>query len=79
MTWQRQEDGMTVTVSLVKVDAIPASHADKAVGLWRLMYEDEKENATLFMRWDRHYIFGILPDQTPPAYGKLTHIVQKFN
>ena len=57
MTWQRQEDGMTVTVKLEKANEIPASHADLALGLWQLKDQGEKENATLFMRWDRHYIF----------------------
>ncbi len=57
MTWQRQEDGMSVSVSLMKVNALPLSHADKAVGLWKLVDEGEMENATLYLRWDRRYIF----------------------
>ncbi len=67
MTWLREEEGMIVTVELVKINRIPQSTADQIVGLWDL--KDATKNNTsivntidpdnkhyIFIRWDRLYI-----------------------
>ncbi len=67
MTWERDEDGMKVVVSLDKIDKLPRSPTDMITGLWDLV-EVSKENVTItssfdqdnqhyiFFRWDRIYV-----------------------
>lgn len=67
MIWQRQEDGMEVTVFLHKIDKLPMSPADKLRGLWDLKQAteegtditstfDPEDKYYLFIRWDRIYL-----------------------
>lgn len=67
MTWQRIEDGMTVTVRLERIEKLPKSTADHLQGLWDLadhklngvsnMAEfDPADKHYIFIRWDRIYV-----------------------
>ena len=60
MTWEREESGENLKVSLVKIDKIPTSDADRLLGLWKLdsvsgplKAELESNLKSLFIRWDR--------------------------
>jgi len=53
MTWQREEEGMNVTVTLDRIDKIPLGPWDKCIGPWTP--EDEEMGSDLFMGWDRTY------------------------
>ncbi len=66
MIWQREEDGMPVTVTLVPIRKLPKSTADKIVGLWDLNDAlqngisiksdfDPEDKYYIFIRWDRVY------------------------
>jgi hypothetical protein len=62
MIWEREESGENLKVSLVKIDKIPTSDADKLLGLWKLdsvsgplKTELEPNLKSLFIRWDRVY------------------------
>ena len=63
MTWIREEEGMTVTVTNKRITEKPRSRFDKAVGLWSLISatrdgEDAMSefnpggNRMVFLRWD---------------------------
>ena len=67
MTWQREEDGMQVTVSLKRIEELPMSPADHAVGLWDLTSAskngadiqsqiDPDDNYNIHMRWSRLFV-----------------------
>ncbi|MEQ9300923.1 MAG: hypothetical protein RIF33_20280 [Cyclobacteriaceae bacterium] len=67
MTWQRIEEGMTVTVLLERIDKLPKSTADHLQGLWDLAdYKtngvsnmatfDPEDKHYIFIRWDRVYV-----------------------
>ena len=54
MTWKRIEEGMQVTVSLKRVNKLPKAPADKLVGLWSEINEQEQQiGQFFFFRWDR--------------------------
>lgn len=64
MVWQREEEGMQVTVKLERIEELPRSTSDKLQGLWELhAAERHGEDYTsefdpeglhyLFIRWDR--------------------------
>jgi hypothetical protein len=64
MTWERQEDGMPVIVSLSSIEEIPMSPADRIKGLWDLESVkkdgadithsvDPSDKMSFFIRWDR--------------------------
>ena len=66
MTWKRDEDGVVVTVELVRIDNLPMSPADYLEGLWDLVEITENQKSItdefdpndqhrLFIRWDRLY------------------------
>ncbi|TNE27793.1 MAG: hypothetical protein EP346_11200 [Bacteroidetes bacterium] len=59
MTWEREEEGMTVVVHLVKVESVPPTEGDKLLGLWELSSVNgeayDGDRYTLFMRWDNVY------------------------
>ena len=67
MIWEREEDGLHVTVKLERITKLPKATADVFVGLWNL--KDVLKNGTsekasidpnnqqyIFMRWDRMYV-----------------------
>lgn len=67
MMWQREEEGMDVTVILSRLDELPKAPADLVQGLWDLEQilengDDITENFDsdnryyLFIRWDRIYV-----------------------
>ncbi len=62
MIWQREEEGMPVTVTLVPIRKLPKSTADKIVGLWDL--NDALQNGISiksdFDPEDKYYIFIIV-------------------
>ncbi|PWJ39946.1 hypothetical protein [Sediminitomix flava] len=64
MIWTREEEGMAVVVTLVRIIEKPKSTADKVVGLWDLVEArqsdadilssfDGEDKRYLFIRWDR--------------------------
>lgn len=64
MLWERDEEGMLVTVKLNRVEELPKATADKVVGLWQLTditrdgrsiirTFDPDHDHYLFIRWDR--------------------------
>lgn len=54
MTWQREEEGMTATVYLKRIDQLPKGPADELVGRWQLQSESaDVRYKELFIRWDR--------------------------
>jgi hypothetical protein len=67
MIWEREEDGLHVTVKLERITKLPKSTADNFIGLWNLK-EPLKKGASekslvnqnnkqyIFMRWDRMYV-----------------------
>jgi hypothetical protein len=71
MIWEREEEGMVVTVILEPIEKLPKSTADELIGLWDLkdvMKNGESKKASfdphdkhyIFIRWDRIYV-----EQTP--------------
>ena len=67
MLWQREEEGMQVTVTLKPIEKLPMSPADYLKGVWELVEItdngvsilddfDEENQHKLFIRWDRIYI-----------------------
>lgn len=67
MLWQRVEEEMLVTVTLVPIEKLPMSPADYLEGIWDLVEITESEKSIidnfdeankhkLFIRWDRIYI-----------------------
>jgi hypothetical protein len=67
MQWEREEEGMTVKVTLLPVENLPMSPADYLKGIWDLVEITENEASILddfdqdnkhklFIRWDRVYI-----------------------
>lgn len=67
MTWQREEEGMTVRVTFKPIEALPKATADYLTGLWELKEVVRQEaNITaafdpdhqhyIFFRWDRIYV-----------------------
>eukprot|EP00764_Aduncisulcus_paluster_P005227 gnl/Carplike_NY0171/1877_a2546_676.p1 GENE.gnl/Carplike_NY0171/1877_a2546_676~~gnl/Carplike_NY0171/1877_a2546_676.p1 ORF type:complete len:236 (+),score=-9.57 gnl/Carplike_NY0171/1877_a2546_676:30-737(+) len=69
MIWHREEDGMPVKVTLVPIEKLPKSTADKIVGLWDLtqfLQDDSsiknnfapKDKYYIFIRWDKIYVKG---------------------
>lgn len=67
MVWQRDEEGMDVTVTLSRIDELPKAPADLVQGLWDLEQVFEKESDItedfdaadlyyIFIRWDRIYV-----------------------
>lgn len=66
MIWLRKEDGNDVSVFLERINKIPASEANKLLGLWKfdsILYDDKEvsdsinpnKKAMLFLRWDNTY------------------------
>lgn len=67
MKWERTEEGQKVTVTLIPVDEIPESPADKIQGLWDLDRANQNDKDItrtydpdnkryIFIRWDRIYV-----------------------
>ncbi|WP_296705818.1 hypothetical protein [Algoriphagus sp.] len=67
MVWEREEEGMSVKVTLLPIEKLPMSPADYLEGMWDLekitengqsiIGDFDKENKhKLFIRWDRIYI-----------------------
>ncbi len=67
MTWEREEEGMNVVVTLSRIDELPKSPADWLVGMWGLQVAEKKGTDNLdiidpdrqiyfFIRWDRMVI-----------------------
>jgi len=67
MNWQREEEGIEVTVKLTLIENLPLSPADYLEGVWKLkeislneesiLSEfDPERNHQLFIRWDRLYV-----------------------
>ncbi|GAA4281066.1 hypothetical protein [Gaetbulibacter aestuarii] len=55
MLWEREENGMTVQVTLKPITKKPMAPADYLVGLWKLHEADAEDYTRIFMRWDRIY------------------------
>jgi hypothetical protein len=67
MLWQREEEGMPVTITLIPIEKLPMSPADYLKGIWDLVEITEKgtsilndfdqeDKHKLFIRWDRVFI-----------------------
>ena len=67
MIWEREEEGMSVKVTLSPITAMPMAPADYLVGIWDLVEITENEHSIindfdgkgkhkLFIRWDRIFI-----------------------
>lgn len=67
MLWAREEEGMTVKVTLVPIDELPMSPADYLEGIWDLIEITENQTSILsdfdrenkhrlHIRWDRVYV-----------------------
>ena len=67
MTWQREEDGAIVTVSLKRIENVPAGPWDKVQGLWDLTTatrsgadilpdRDADGSYNIQIRWDRLFV-----------------------
>jgi hypothetical protein len=67
MIWERQEDGLQVTVKLERIKKLPKSTADFLVGIWNLKEVlrsgqseksifDPQRKHYIFIRWDRIYV-----------------------
>ena len=62
MTWNREEDGMNVTVFLEQVDQVPVAPWDNVLGSWTKTEQTGQdltlgEIGTILLRWDR--VFAI--------------------
>ncbi|HAA24153.1 MAG TPA: hypothetical protein DCR93_31635 [Cytophagales bacterium] len=64
MIWQREEDGMAVTVHLELRDELPKGPSDRIVGMWKLEgitaeaeagAENHSADPYIHIRWDRIY------------------------
>lgn len=75
MTWDRIEEGQSVTVSLKKENKLPQSPGDALLGIWSLekVVEEEKdvtsmhdsrEIQSLFFRWDKKFVIRKSPGGT---------------
>lgn len=64
MIWEREEEGMNVTVTLKRAEQLPKSPADWLVGMWGLRAAEKEGTSNLdtvdpdgkmyhFIRWDR--------------------------
>jgi hypothetical protein len=53
---QRVEEGMDITVHLLRTDQQPRAPWDQLVGEWILQQEDGAAEAAIFLRWDRRYV-----------------------
>ena len=67
MYWEREEEGISVQVTLVPIETLPMSPADYLEGVWQLVSIDKNGQSVLddfdkgsahkfFFRWDRIYI-----------------------
>jgi|SRR5688572_20307144 len=67
MIWEREEDGLPVTVKLERIKKLPKSTADFLVGIWNLkevLRNGQSEKSVfdaegkhyIFIRWDRIYV-----------------------
>lgn len=67
MTWQRDEDGTDIVVSLTRIEVLPKAPADDVQGLWGLtdIFEngesvmntfDLDNQHYMFLRWDRVFV-----------------------
>ena len=68
MTWEREEEGMKVIVTLSRTDKMPKSPTDWLVGMWGLQVAEKNGTRNLefldpdrkvyyFIRWDRLVIY----------------------
>lgn len=59
MIWEREEEGMTVTIIFKPISDLPKAPADRLTGLWELqeVTRDGKVVTTAFDPDNRHYIF----------------------
>jgi len=61
MTWTRMEDGQKVHVRLKPIDQLPASPANKLLGLWEINQSEgnttDQEQGTFFIRWDNIFVY----------------------
>lgn len=59
MVWEREEEGMTVSIVLKPIEELPQAPADRLTGLWELQQvtRDRKVVTTAFDPDNRHYIF----------------------
>ena len=62
MKWTREEDGMLVTVNLIKTEKLPLAYGDQLLGLWKLVSIEgdqdlfqEELDPCLFIRWDKRF------------------------
>lgn len=67
MTWQRDEDGTDIVVSLARIEDLPKAPADDVQGLWDLSDVQESGESVMntfvpdnqhymFLRWDRIFV-----------------------
>ena len=58
VTWEREEEGQAVKVSLSKTDAIPLAPWDKMVGSWQVESKEALpyNMESIFVRWDRRFV-----------------------
>ena len=64
MTWEREEEGMNVIVSLVPIDEIPMAPVDKIQGLWSL-FSVKKEGEDITSTVDpnaKQFMLGLIED-----------------
>lgn len=62
MIWSREEEDMTIHVTLKRIDNLPPGYTDQARGLWKLTEAEggtpeisAEPNAHLFLRWDGRF------------------------
>ncbi len=77
MTWNREEDGMPVSVYLEQTDQIPLAPWDEMIGLWKR--KDQKGTdltlgpiETILLRWDR--VFAITEVNNNEKHFGVWHI-----
>src|SRR6056297_822698 len=79
MIWSRDEDGMTVKVTLKRIDELPKAPADEIQGLWVLAEVQENDEVVtkqydpedrqyIFIRWDRIYVERTAGGQRQTGY-----------
>lgn len=79
MSWEREEEGMNVVVSLKRVKDLPIAPADNLQGLWDLVESVVDGESTLasydpdgkyyiFIRWDRIYVERTAKGQRSTGY-----------
>lgn len=54
MTWNREEEGMVVKVTLARVNHLPLRPADKLIGIWKPQEASDSIHF-VFIRWDHLY------------------------